>query len=75
MSNDYKEKQFLDRLAKQIAKLRKSKGMTQEKLAAEAGIDRVALANIETGKRRPTVTTVYRISQALKIHIKKFFEN
>jgi transcriptional regulator with XRE-family HTH domain len=73
MSNDYKERQFLDKLAKQIAKLRKSKGMTQEQVAAEAGIDRVALANIETGKRRPTVTTVYRISKALGIHIKNFF--
>jgi transcriptional regulator with XRE-family HTH domain len=75
MSNDYKEKQFLDSLAKRIASLRKSKGMTQEKLAAEADIDRVALANIETGKRRPTVTTVYRISQALGVRASEVFKD
>lgn len=74
MSNDYKEKQFLDSLAKRIASLRKSRSITQEKLAADADIDRVALANIETGKRRPTVTTVYRISRALNIRIEDIFK-
>jgi transcriptional regulator with XRE-family HTH domain len=53
MSNDDKELRFLNSLAKRIAELRKGKHMSQEVLAEEAGIDRVALANIETGKRRP----------------------
>ena len=76
MSNDdKKEKQFLDSLAKQIAALRKAKGMTQERLADAASIDRVALANIETGKRRPTVTTVYRLSSAMGVHVSEFFKN
>jgi transcriptional regulator with XRE-family HTH domain len=75
MSNDYTEKQFLDALAKRIASLRKAKGMTQEHLASEAEIDRVALANIETGKRRPTVTTVYRISMALDVKTDEIFKN
>jgi len=74
MSNDYKERQFLDLLAKRIAVLRRQKGMTQEKLAAEANIDRVALANIETGKRRPTVTTIYRISYALGVKVEEIFK-
>lgn len=76
MSNDdKKEKQFLDSLAKQIAALRKAKGMTQERLADAASIDRVALANIETGKRRPTVTTVYRLSAAMGVHVSELFKN
>jgi DNA-binding XRE family transcriptional regulator len=75
MSNDYSEKQFLDKLAKRIAELRRSKSMTQERLAADAEIDRVALANIETGKRRPTVTTVYRISRALNVKVDEVFKN
>jgi DNA-binding XRE family transcriptional regulator len=49
--------------------------MTQERLAADAEIDRVALANIETGKRRPTVTTVYRISRALNVKVDEVFKN
>lgn len=74
MSNDYNEKRYLDSLAKRIAELRKAKGFTQEKLATEADIDRVALANIETGKRRPTVTTIYRISMALGVRVEEVFK-
>ena len=75
MSNDYKEDKFLNALAKRIAELRKAKGMTQERLAADADIDRVALANIETGKRRPTVTTVYRIASALGVKVERVFKD
>ena len=75
MSNDYKEDKFLNALAKRIASLRKAKGMTQERLAADADIDRVALANIETGKRRPTVTTVYRIATALHVKVDQVFKD
>lgn len=74
MSNDYKEKQYLDALAKRLSSLRKDKGMTQERLAAESDIDRVAIANIETGKRRPTVTTIYRISAALGVKVEDVFK-
>ena len=75
MSNDYKENKFLNDLAKRIVNLRKEQGMTQERLAAEADIDRVALANIETGKRRPTVTTVYKIASALEVKVEKVFKD
>jgi DNA-binding XRE family transcriptional regulator len=75
MSNDYKQEKFLNSLAKHIVELRKSKNMTQERLAAEADIDRVALANIETSKRRPTVTTVYRIARALDVKVEEIFRN
>lgn len=74
MSNDYNEKLFLDKLAKRLADLRGKKKMTQEKVAADADIDRVALANIETGKRRPTVTTVYRIARALELSVEEVFK-
>jgi transcriptional regulator with XRE-family HTH domain len=75
MSNDYKQERFLHSLAKRIVELRKTKNMTQERLASEADIDRVALANIETNKRRPTVTTIYKIAQALDISVEEIFKN
>lgn len=74
MSNAKQEK-FLDSLSKRVVELRKSKGFTQEKLAEEADIDRVALANIETGRRRPTVTTLYKISLALNIRTSEIFRD
>jgi len=70
-----KQEQFLNRLSKRIVELRKAKGYTQERLAEEADIDRVALANIETGRRRPTVITLYKLSCSLKVDVKDFFVN
>lgn len=71
--NTTKLDKFLNALSKRIVALRKAKGYTQERLAEEAELDRVALANIETGRRRPTVTTLYKISAALKVEIKDLF--
>lgn len=65
---------FLDRLSVRIAELRKKAGMTQERLAEKADMDRVALANIETGKRRPTVITIHKISIALNIKVEDIFK-
>lgn len=65
---------FLEKLRKRLIKLRKDGGLTQAKLAQAAEIDRAALANIETGNRRPTVTTLYKISVALKIKIEDVFK-
>lgn len=69
-----KEKKFLDKLSRRIAEVRKAKGFTQERLAEEARVDRVALANIETGRRRPTMTTVYRIFTALNVKAEDLFK-
>lgn len=71
----HNEEQFLDALSKRIVQIRKEKSITQEQLAASTGLDRVAIANIETGKRRPTVTTVYRISIGLSVSIEELFKN
>ena len=73
MSNSKQEQQFLDSLARKIALVRKSKGLSQERLAELADVDRVALANIETGRRRPTVTTLYRLARGMKVHVRDFF--
>jgi transcriptional regulator with XRE-family HTH domain len=69
-----KQERFLNGLSKRIAEIRKLKGFTQERLAEVSEIDRVALANIETGRRRPTVTTLYKLSQALNIKVEDFFK-
>lgn len=69
------EKEFLDKLMKRIAQVRRDKSITQEQLAADTGLDRVAIANIETGKRRPTVTTIYRLANGLGVNIEDLFKD
>jgi DNA-binding XRE family transcriptional regulator len=65
---------FLKKLSGRLGELRRKKGITQERLAEAADIDRVALANIETGRRHPTVTTVYKIATALDVRIEDVFK-
>lgn len=65
---------FLNGLSARLVELRRKANMTQEKLAEEAEIDRVALANIETGRRRPTVTTIHKIAVALGIKVEDIFK-
>ncbi len=50
-----------------IAAKRKQKGISQEVLSGLADIGRTHLSAIERGERKPTLETLYRISQALDI--------
>ena len=48
-----------------IRDLRETRGMTQEVLSGLAGISRSHLAEIETGRTKANVETLWRISEAL----------
>jgi len=51
------------------------RGITQERLAADASLDRVAIAYIETGKRKPKVTSIYKIAKGLGIDVVDLFKD
>jgi XRE family transcriptional regulator, regulator of sulfur utilization len=51
-----------------IRRLRKAKGLTQEALAAESGIDMRYLGMIERGEANPTVAVVADVAKALGVH-------
>jgi ribosome-binding protein aMBF1 (putative translation factor) len=46
---------------------RLEQGLTQERLAAKSGVNRSYLSRIEAGSVSPTLTVVFRLSDALKI--------
>ncbi len=48
-----------------LARLRTEKGVTQEVLSGLSDIGRTHLSAIERGERKPTLETLYRISNAL----------
>ena len=57
-------------LAKNIKKIRMKKGLAQEKLARLADISTATLVKIESGvAKEPTITTVKKIAEALKVSI------
>ena len=50
-----------------IARFRQEKGLTQEVLSGLSAIGRTHLSAIERGSRKPTLETLYRISNALEV--------
>jgi transcriptional regulator with XRE-family HTH domain len=56
-----------------VRKLRESKGWSQEKLAAEAGLDRTYIGSVERGERNISLINIYRIAKALSIQPHRLF--
>jgi len=55
---------------KRIREVRRNKGISQEKLAELAGIDRSYMGNIERGEKNITLKKAYEICDALDLDIK-----
>jgi transcriptional regulator with XRE-family HTH domain len=56
-----------------IKELRKEKGLSQEKLANLAEIDRTYLPTIEKGERNVSIEIIEKLAIALEIKIKDLF--
>ena len=54
--------------------VRKSKSISQEKLAEKTGLDRTFISLIETGKRNPTLTSICKLSQGLGIKVSELLK-
>ena len=50
-----------------LRRYRKAKGWSQEQLALESGHQRVFISWLETGKKQATITTVFRLAEALDV--------
>ncbi|MEX2398637.1 MAG: helix-turn-helix transcriptional regulator [Candidatus Saccharimonadales bacterium] len=61
-------------LGKRIVEARNARGMSQEKLAADSGIDRSHMGFIEQGRRKPTLSTLYKIAKSLDISLERLFK-
>jgi transcriptional regulator with XRE-family HTH domain len=57
-----------------LRKLRKDKGMSQEALALEAGLDRTYVSGVERGERNISLENIERLAQALGVKIRDLFE-
>lgn len=49
-----------------VRRLRQSRGLTQEQLAHDAGIDLTYLGGIERGRRNPSLAVLVRVAEALR---------
>jgi transcriptional regulator with XRE-family HTH domain len=65
---------LVDKVAARIKRLRVQRGMTQEELAAKAGISRAYLARVETVRHEPTLTTLEKLAKALRVRAGRLLE-
>lgn len=56
-----------------IIQLRKERGLSQERFAIEAGIDRRYMSDIENGRRNVSLDIIERISSNLKLPLSELF--
>ncbi|MDI5891779.1 helix-turn-helix domain-containing protein [Halomonas rhizosphaerae] len=65
--------EILTSFGKNVRNIRKNKGLSQEELAALAGIDRSYMGHIERGEKNITLTKIYQISEALGVEVSELF--
>lgn len=50
-----------------IKGLRHARSLSQEALAFEANLDRTFLSQLETGRKQPSLLTIFRLAAALQV--------
>lgn len=60
------------KLGKRIREIRKSAGLTQEKLSIATGISQTYISGVENGTRNPSIKTLDKFSKALGVSIADF---
>jgi ribosome-binding protein aMBF1 (putative translation factor) len=67
MGKPISHQHILRKFGKKLQKVRKSKGISQEELAARLSMHRTYIGMVERGERNPTIRTLYKVAKALKV--------
>jgi len=62
-------------LSNNIKRLRKSKNISQEKLAELTGLHRTYIGGVERKERNISIDNIYKISKALNVPVYKLFKD
>ena len=62
-----------DLVAWNLRRLRVAKGVSQERLAFDAGVDRAYVGHLERGEMNPSIDTIEKLADTLDIKIAEFF--
>ena len=60
-------------VGQRVNELRNKLGISQEELADLAGLDRTYITSVECGKRNISIMNIEKLSIALKVSLKEFF--
>ena len=61
-------------LGGRIKELRRTRNLSQEELAEQIGVEPQHMSRIESGRSYPSIDRLEKISTALKVPLKEFFE-
>jgi transcriptional regulator with XRE-family HTH domain len=61
-------------VGRNLRRLRKARGLSQEALAAEAGVDRTYMSTCERGLRNISVDNIYKLAWALDADVRELFD-
>lgn len=67
------ETELLSQLGEVVRKRRLALDLSQEELAARAGVHRTYLSDIERGARNITITVLTRLAEALEVRVSRLF--
>lgn len=56
-------------VGRNLKRIRKEKGWSQEELAFESGIHRTYISGIERGARNPTIVILARLAETLRVSV------
>jgi len=71
---DSQERDFLKKLGRRVAKLRKARGYSQDRLYLEAGFSRGTASKIENGLVNPQILTLKKIAETIGVSLKKLID-
>lgn len=67
-------REFAQRFGKHLRKLRKERKLSQDELAKRSQCNISFIGSIERGQKAPTLLTLAKIADGLKVHITRLFE-
>ena len=68
-----RDKEKMLQFGKNLKRIRKEVGVTQEELAYKSGLALSQIGRIETGRLNTSICTVYRIAEALNVSAGRLF--
>lgn len=74
VGEDWRMDSVLVRFGRRVRELRKAKGMSQEALALEAGLDRSYVGGVERGERNVSIGNMAKLACALHVGLSELME-
>lgn len=68
------DREYLQKFANNLKKMRKLKGLTQDDLGAVEGISRSTIGMVETAKTDITLSKIKIIAEAIGVHPKELLD-